>query len=137
MIGRFNIRFQCQPGCTNCCTQAGHVHLTAEDIERIAAYLGLARAEFERRYVCSGKYGTRLTEPRPDSCHFLMEGGCRIHAVKPLQCRAFPYWPDNVANRASWNRLRRYCPGIGVGPLIQIETVRPEAQAYRDAFPDS
>jgi len=135
-VGNFPFRFQCQPGCTNCCTQTGHVYVTDEDIERIAAFLGLERRKFESRYVYRVKNRARLTVPAAHSCHFLMDGGCSIHAVKPLQCRVFPYWPENVPNRSSWKALRRYCPGVGVGPLIQIETVRAEAQSYRDAFPE-
>ena len=136
-VGKFNFRFQCQPGCTNCCTQNGHVYLTEEDIERISAYLGLEREVFEKRYVYRTQHHVRLTVPRADSCHFLVEGGCSIHEVKPLQCRVFPSWPENVASRSAWKGLRRYCPGMGVGPLVQIEAVREQAQAYREAFPDS
>src|SRR5579884_206445 len=135
-VGRFNFRFECQKGCTNCCTQKGHIFLTEEDISRIAAHLRLHPKAFEKRYVCRGKYGPRLTLPRSQSCHFLVEGGCGIHEVKPLQCRTFPYWPENVASRSAWKKLRNYCPGIGVGPLVQIQAVREQAQAYQDAFPD-
>jgi Fe-S-cluster containining protein len=135
-VGNFNFRFACQKGCTNCCTQSGHVWLNGADIERIAAYLGLAPEDFEKRYVHRGKLGKRFTVPRAQGCHFLVEGGCSIHEVKPLQCRTFPYWPENVAHRSSWKKLRRYCPGVGVGPLVQISIVREQAQAYRDAFPD-
>jgi Fe-S-cluster containining protein len=135
-VGRFNFRFECQRGCTNCCTKSGHVFVTEEDIGRIAEYLGLERAAFEQRYVYRSKLGARLTVPRADGCHFLVEGGCSIHEVKPLQCLVFPYWPENVAARSAWKGLRRYCPGVGVGPLVQIETVRAQAQAYRDAFPE-
>jgi Fe-S-cluster containining protein len=135
-VGRFNFRFECQRGCTNCCTQSGHVFVTEEDIVRIAAYLGLERTAFEKRYVYRSKYGARLTIPGPHSCHFLVEGGCSIHEVKPLQCRVFPYWPESVATRSAWKSLRRYCPGVGVGALVQIRTVREQAQAYQDAFPD-
>lgn len=135
-VGRFNFRFECQTGCTNCCTQNGHVYLNEDDITRISAHLGLERDTFEKRYLCRSPEGMRLTFPRPDSCHFLVSSGCKIHEVKPLQCRTFPYWPENVRNRASWKALRRYCPGIGVGPLVQIEVVRQEAQCYREAFPD-
>ena len=135
-VGRLNFRFDCQRGCINCCTQRGHIWLTEEDIERIAGYLGLAREEFEKQYVYRTRQGARLTVPRAHSCHFLLEGGCSIHDVKPLQCRVFPFWPENVADRSLWKNLRRYCPGVGVGPLVQIKTIREQAQAYRDAFPN-
>ena len=130
-----NYRFQCQRGCTNCCTRSGDVYLTEQDIERIAGYLGFERQAFERRYVERSGGRPRLTEPRADSCHFLQAGGCAIHQVKPLQCRTFPFWPENIENRRSWNALRSFCPGVGAGPLVNIEEIRSAAQAYRDAFP--
>jgi Fe-S-cluster containining protein len=135
-IGKVNFRFECQPGCINCCTQSGHVYLTEEDIDRISAYLNLDRAVFEQRYVYRTKNRVRLTIPRTHWCHFLTPTGCTIHAVKPIQCRTFPYWPEHVSNRSSWKDLREYCPGIGVGPLVEIRTVRETAQSYRDAYPD-
>jgi hypothetical protein len=45
------LRFECQPGCTECCTQRGFVYLSEQDLVRAAAFLGMAAAEFERRYV--------------------------------------------------------------------------------------
>jgi Fe-S-cluster containining protein len=135
-IGKVNFRFECQPGCTNCCTQSGHVYLTPEDVTRISSHLGLDPATFEKRYVYRTRNRVRLTIPRVHSCHFLTATGCSIHEVKPLQCRAFPFWPENVAGRSAWKAVSRYCPGIGVGPLVQIRTVRETAQAYRDAYPD-
>jgi Fe-S-cluster containining protein len=135
-IGKINFRFECQPGCINCCTQSGHIYVTEEDLDRISAYVGLDRKAFEERYVYRTKNRLRFTVPRTRWCHFLTPTGCTIHAVKPLQCRTFPYWPENVTGRSAWKDLRRYCPGVGVGPLVQIEAVRQQAQTYRNAFPD-
>ena len=70
-IGKVNFRFECQPGCINCCTQSGHVYLTEEDIDRISAHLKLDRAVFEQRYVYRTKKRVRLTIPRTHWCHFL------------------------------------------------------------------
>jgi len=135
-VGRLAFRFQCQPGCTNCCSRPGDVFLTEEDITRIAAYLELEPAEFEKRYIEPRSQPKRLTTPRPRTCHFLVAGGCRIHEVKPMQCRVFPFWPENIETRAGWSSLRRYCPGVGTGPLVTIQSVREQAQAYHHAFPD-
>ena len=134
-VGRFNFRFECQKGCINCCTQKGHIFLNEDDITRIAAHLHLERLEFEKRYIHRGKQGPRFRLAHSQPCFFIVEGGCSIHEVKPLQCKAFPYWPENIMTRSAWTALRHYCPGIGVGPLVQIESVRERAQEYRDAFP--
>ncbi len=136
-IGRFNFRFQCQSGCTNCCTQPGEVYLAEGDAGRIAEYVGLSRRKFLSRYCETDSDGDlRLSTPAGKHCHFLTEAGCSIHQVKPLQCRTFPFWPEHVKNRRVWKNLKQYCPGIGVGPVLPIEAVRDQAQASKDAFPD-
>lgn len=134
-IGDFNFRFVCQPECTNCCTQEGEVFLTPEDVSRIAAYLKMTKREFRERY-CEPEGELRLTIPEGNQCHFLAGFGCGIHAVKPLQCRTFPFWPEFVKAKRAWKNLGRICPGIGAGPIVERELVRAESQACLDAFPD-
>ena len=130
------VRFQCQPGCTECCRQEGFVYVTEADIRRAAEFLGLTAAAFERKYVYRTRNRLRLRVPRYSQCHFLFEGGCSIHPAKPTQCRTFPFWPELVESRRAWRKTAHYCPGIGRGPLIQIRTAQAEARQMRDAFPD-
>jgi uncharacterized protein len=129
------LRFQCQPGCTECCTQKGFVYLAEGDAARIAAFLGIPEAEFERTYVYRTVQRTRLRVPRDSQCWFLREGGCSIHPVKPVQCRIFPFWPELVESRREWKKTARYCPGIGKGELVQIEGARGQAEEMRSAYP--
>ena len=129
------LRFECQPGCTNCCTQQGFVYLTPADLKRIAAFLGLTEAEFERRHIYRTRHLLRLRVPRHTQCHFLREGGCSIHPVKPVQCRIFPFWPELVENKREWRKTAGYCPGIGKGELVQIATARDQASEMRQAYP--
>ncbi len=129
------LRFQCQPGCTNCCTQQGFVYLTETDLLRIAEYVGLSAAEFEQRYVYRTKRRLRLRVPRQSQCHFLLDNGCSIHAVKPAQCRIFPYWPELVDDKREWKKAAAFCPGIGKGDLVQIETARERAEEMKKAYP--
>jgi len=130
------LRFACQPGCTACCRQKGFVYLTEADIARAAAFLDLEPEEFERRYVFRTRNRTRLRVPPNSTCYFLNEGGCSIHPAKPTQCGIFPFWPELVESRREWLKVARsYCPGIGQGPLIQIETARAQADEMRAAYP--
>jgi uncharacterized protein len=129
------MRFECQPGCTACCRQPGFVYLTEHDLLRAAAFLGMTAEAFERKYVYRTRRLLRLRTPREGRCHFLREGGCSIHPVKPAQCRIFPFWPELVENRREWQRTAAYCPGIGKGPLVQIETARREAVEMRESYP--
>jgi uncharacterized protein len=129
------LRFACQSGCTACCEQKGYVYLSDDDISRAAAFLGMTTAAFARRYVYRTRNRTRLRVPREANCFFLKDGGCSIHPAKPTQCRIFPFWPELVESRREWRNTARYCPGIGKGPLIQIETARSAADEMRAAYP--
>lgn len=96
----------------------------------------MPEAEFERRYVYRTVRRVRLRVPRDAQCHFLRDGGCSIHAVKPVQCRIFPFWPELVESRREWKKTARYCPGMGKGPLVQIEVAREQAEEMRKAYPE-
>ena len=112
------------------------MYLTERDIARAAAFLKLEPAEFERRYVFRTRNRTRLRVPRDATCYFLQDGGCSIHPAKPTQCGIFPFWPELVESRREWLKVARgYCPGIGKGPLIQIEAARAQAEEMRAAYP--
>lgn len=130
------LRFECQPGCTACCTQRGFVYLTESDLARAADFLGMTAAAFERQYVYRTSKRMRLRVPREAQCHFLREGGCSIHPAKPTQCRIFPFWPELVESRREWKKTARYCPGMGRGPLVQIEAARAQAREMREAYPE-
>jgi Fe-S-cluster containining protein len=129
------LQFECQPGCTECCRQKGFVYLAEGDVPRMAAFLGMSAAAFERKFVYRTRNRMRLRVPRDANCHFLMDGGCSIHAAKPAQCRIFPFWPELVESRREWKKTARYCPGIGKGPLIQIASARAQAQEMRESYP--
>ena len=129
------LRFECQPGCTACCRQKGFVYLTESDLKNIAKYLGMKASEFEQRYVYRTKNLLRLRMPRHTQCHFLEETGCSIHPAKPTQCRIFPYWPELVEDKKEWRKTATWCPGIGKGPLIQIETAQVQAAEMRQSYP--
>jgi Fe-S-cluster containining protein len=129
------MRFECQSGCTKCCEQQGFVYLTEDDIARLAAYLNLAAADFELRYVFRTKNLRRLRVPRHAQCEFLVSGGCGVHEAKPTQCRTFPFWPELVGSRRAWHKTAAWCPGIGKGELVNIENANARAEAMRDAHP--
>lgn len=129
------LRFQCQPGCTECCTQRGFVWLTEDDLVRAAGFLGMTPRAFERKYIYRTSKRIRLRVPREANCHFLREGGCSIHPVKPTQCRIFPFWPELVESRREWRKTAKYCPGLDQGPLVQIETAKALAREMREAYP--
>ena len=130
------LRFECQPGCTACCEQKGFVYLTEADLVRAAQFLGIRPAAFERKYVYRTRNRRRLRVPVNSQCSFLRDGGCSIHPAKPTQCRIFPFWPELVDSRREWRKTAGYCPGMGKGPLIQIEAAKEQAREMRAGYPE-
>jgi hypothetical protein len=131
------MRFACQPGCTRCCTQEGWVYLSAEDLPRMAKFLGLTVAEFQSRYVYSTKHRHRLRKPgrRQGQCSFLTAEGCSVHPAKPTQCRVFPFWPELIEDKKELKKTSRWCPGIGKGNIVSVETLKASALELKKAYP--
>jgi len=129
------LRFACRPGCTNCCRVPGFVYITERDLRRIASFLHISAGDFEARYVYRTRHRLRLRKPRRSQCYFLAADGCRIHPVKPTQCRLFPFWPELVEDRDVWRETAALCPGIGTGPVFQIGTALEIAAEMKRAYP--
>ena len=135
-MSRLSLQFKCRRGCINCCDRQGFVYLTEDDLSAAAKFVGISRIQFETQFVYRTRHFLRLRKPRNSQCHFLRDGGCAIHPAKPTQCRVFPFWPELVENRKSWNETAKYCPGIGTGPLIQIGTALETAEEMKIAYPE-
>ncbi len=119
------IRFECQ-GSGKCCLSRGthgYVYLTLEDRRRMARHLGLATAEFTRRF-CRKEDGwwhlkpANEAAPSPDqdvACRFLEGNRCSVYEARPAQCRTWPFWPENMKAKA-WDReVVSFCPGVAAG----------------------
>jgi Fe-S-cluster containining protein len=123
------LAFSCTQ-CGNCCGGApGHVWVSENEIRAIAQRLGMAFAEFEQRHTRLAERGRSLLEFENGDCEFLVRRGdgkteCSIHAVRPLQCRTWPFWQSNLRTRRTWDGAARNCPGMNTGthhplPVIQ------------------
>jgi Fe-S-cluster containining protein len=130
-------RFACVEGCTACCRRPGTIVLTREDAARIAGHFQLSLRQFHRRYTdrVHGEIRLRLVAMQ---CPFLggdeSKGWCNIHAVKPVQCSTYPFWPGVADSDRGWRREMAMCPGIGQGETrsrewiqIQIAAAAPTA----------
>ena len=121
------LRFSCTQ-CGQCCATAGdyYVYLTDEESERIRTYLQLSRNWFRRRYLQRLEEGEQVLAAGADErCIFLdAEGKCRVYAVRPVQCRTYPFWPELVGSAGAWNREARRCEGINRGRVVTAATIR-------------
>lgn len=53
----------------------------------------------------------------------LKEGKCTIYEVRPLQCRTYPFWHQNLINQKIWDKEKDHCPGIGKGRRYTKEEI--------------
>jgi Fe-S-cluster containining protein len=99
--------------------------MTGREAERIRSVLGVSRAWFRRRYVrCVGadRWEARLEDD--GACPFLAdERHCTVYGERPEQCRSYPFWPEIVASRTTWEREGRRCEGIGRGEVTAVATI--------------
>ncbi|MDF1563086.1 MAG: YkgJ family cysteine cluster protein [Deltaproteobacteria bacterium] len=118
------LRFECQ-GSGRCCTSRGEhgfVYLSLADRRRLARHLELATGAFTRRY-CEKSGGLfHLKAPEQD-CRFLEGGRCSVYEARPEQCRAWPFWSENLEPGVWEREVAAFCPGAGKGPCHDRETV--------------
>lgn len=125
------LSFECRQS-GNCCSGApGYVWVTKAEIEAIARFLGKTDGKLDKTHLRRVGLRHSLTEKKGGDCIFLERKGgcisCRIHEVKPQQCRAWPFWDSNLKSPEAWNEAGRSCPGINRGgkyTYVQIEQIR-------------
>jgi Fe-S-cluster containining protein len=119
------LSFTCT-GCGNCCTGApGFVWVSEEEIDQLADWLTMDRAQFVRQYV--RKVGRRksLVEYASGDCVFFdpETRRCRVYPVRPGQCRTWPFWDSNLRSPAAWESTCTQCPGAGRGQVVPLEEI--------------
>ena len=127
------LSFECMH-CGNCCTgEPGYVWTTKEEIRRISGFLGRTDGWLDKRDLRRVGLRYSLTEKPNGDCIFLQRQGsklvCRIYAVRPLQCRTWPFWNQILRTPDTWNEATRKCPGLNRGrhyDLTQIEALRTQ-----------
>ena len=108
------LQFECRQ-CGRCCTgDPGLVRVTPGEIEAISRYLGIVRSFFIKQYLYTCQESFCIREDEKGRCLFYQDG-CRIYPVRPMQCRTFPFWFDNLRSEKKWRQIAAECPGIGSG----------------------
>src|SRR5262249_16007507 len=137
------LRFTCTQ-CGNCCTGGpGYVWISAAELPRLAEYLGLSVDETIDRYC--RRVGDRYSlNEQPNSRGendrtFLkeieatrtVEGQsvrytkriCPAYDVRPLQCRTWPFWSENLTSEKAWKIAGRKCPGMNEGKRYSVDEI--------------
>ena len=125
---RDGLSFSCTR-CGACCTGApGFVWVDVDEIDALAQSLGMTRDAFSMKYV--RRIGDRysLKEKRGGDCIFWEKGkGCTVYEARPIQCRTWPFWPENIATPEDWEHIKSICPGSGKGNFFSLEEIQAQA----------
>ena len=121
------LRFGCRQ-CGRCCTgEPGFVWVTDGEIARIAQEVGLPKIIFENQFVRRVHGHKSLTEfPNGDCVLFNPETrGCRVYESRPVQCRTWPFWPQNIDLPNSWKKTAKFCKGCNnpKGRLYSVDEI--------------
>lgn len=136
---RQGLRFKCTQ-CGKCCTGApGFVWITDEEIISMAQFLNLTPAVFKRLYVRRIGQRHALVERKSQnhSCVFYQNQQCQVYAARPLQCRAYPFWQENLLSEQSWQQTAQECEGIHAeAPLISYDDIEKALEDQRRQGPE-
>ncbi len=118
------LRFLCTR-CGHCCTGTpGYVWVNEEEIAALARYRGETVEQVVGLYTRWASRGRSLREKANGDCVFYdRSAGCTVYAVRPRQCRTWPFWDGNVSTAEAWRRTCEVCPGSGQGELISAEEI--------------
>lgn len=121
--------------CGNCCSGApGFVWVTRKEVQAIADHLNRPDGKLDKSELRRVGLRLSLTEKPNGDCIFLERTAngktlCRIHSVRPVQCRTWPFWESNLESPDTWNSAGRNCPGMNRGKhydFVTIEGLRKE-----------
>lgn len=108
------------------------MYLTRAEVAAASQILGLSLEDFMTQYCArvGGYLVFRFDEPE---CPMLGEEGCRIYAARPVQCRTWPFWPQNLSSRRMWERkVVAFCPGaLHKGAAVDYESICEQSVAMR------
>jgi Fe-S-cluster containining protein len=102
--------------------------VNAEEMTRLAEFKGLSVDDFGRQFVRQVETRFSLIERPGGDCIFWdRQVGCTVYPARPVQCRTWPFWPENIETAEDWERVTGICPGSGVGQVFSVEEIRATA----------
>jgi hypothetical protein len=127
---RDGLAFACTR-CGKCCTGApGYVWVNADEIAAIAKHRNETLEQFSGKFVRRvGDRYSLVERPGGDCIFWSSESGCTVYPARPAQCQTWPFWPENIADEASWDRVCVTCPGSSAegARVFSLEEIRATA----------
>ncbi len=128
------LKFKCT-GCGKCCTGfPGYAWVTEEEIKAIAIYLKMNLKQFRKRYLRQVNNRFALLEgPKNYDCVFLEGKKCSIYPVRPVQCRTYPWWQQNLKTEKEWEEAKTFCEGINdSAPVVPLKIIQEQLAESKD-----
>jgi Fe-S-cluster containining protein len=124
---REGLYFTCSQCGTCCGREPGTVSFTAPELDAMTHALAISSDEFLKLYTWK-KYGNLSLREQPNyDCVFLYidksKISCKIYSARPAQCRTFPFWPEVLKNKLSWDNYSSSCPGMNCGEFHDYEEI--------------
>lgn len=120
------LHFKCTE-CGKCCTGGpGVINITEQEIDKAAHYLNISASTFKKLYTKTKDNQYSLVQKKSQNydCVFLKNKKCQIYPTRPLQCRTFPWWKENLNSEESWKEIAKECEGINTqAPLVPYEKI--------------
>jgi Fe-S-cluster containining protein len=108
------------------------VWVSAEEIRQLAEFRGETVEEFTRRFVrLVGDRLSLIEKPGGDCIFWDKQAGCTVYPARPAQCRAWPFWPENIETPEDWEGVRAVCPGSGHGRVYSLDEIRSSMAMVR------
>jgi Fe-S-cluster containining protein len=114
--------------CSACCRyESGYVFLSENDVSALAKECNLTSDQFitaHCRWIPSinSTECLSLKEKADLDCIF-WDSGCKVYNSRPLQCRAFPFWPSVLNSKKAWEAAAGSCPGMNQGKLYSPQEI--------------
>ena len=115
-LERFAAEIEAEIDCTACanCCRVTEIGIKERDIEKLAKFVGVTRAEFLRDYSMRAADGELILKRDENGCVFLKGNLCSVYEARPQNCAKFPHLVRGDGSIASrmWAFVDRagYCP---------------------------
>ena len=119
-----NELFECRL-CGDCCKGYGGTFVTRQDIEAISRYIGADSRKFVAEY-CQLSGQKPVLAQRSDGYCIFWDKLCKIHPVKPMMCKRWPFVRSLLVDSANWQIMADSCPGIQ--PDVAVHTLEKHVQ---------
>ena len=127
------LQFECK-ACGRCCSGgSGYVWVTQDEIDNIAAQMGLDPQMCEQVFVWTVRGKQRSLKEYPNGdCVLLSDQTrrCRVYSERPIQCRTWPFWSQNLYSPSTWKATAATCPGCNNGRLYTLEEIEAQREAW-------